>query len=192
MKKCFIKTITIICLVCILMLATLSACNDNSSDKDNSNDEFYYDVASFVISSGGLMNSDSNKIVKQIDSSEQLISFCNETKLPINDKNDWDYERDYYKKLRSYDKKFFKNKSLIIVFISKGYPYGLEFSNFRTENDTMTVNILNHYDPYRKGVSYPCMEEGYLFLIEFNKNSIKDVNQIEVKEYNYIAKENLL
>lgn len=184
MKKKFTIIISVICLVCILMLATLSACSDNSSD------EVFYNATSFgdynQVSAGIKMQSNSPETIV---SYKQLEKFCREANMQINDESDWVYASAVYKKFRSYDNNFFKNKVLIVLYIWKPYPQGLDFGNLKIKDDVMTINILNNHDPYSNS-SHDDIEARYLFLIEINKNSIKDVKQIKVKEYNYLTKEN--
>ena len=169
MTKKFIIICSIICLVCILMLATLSACNN----------DVVYEATSFVTSDYDIM--DSTQLAKRIDSSEQLATFCNDAKMPINDKDGWHYDSDLFAKLRSYNKSFFKNKSLIIVFRGYGHPQNIELVNMEKQGDTLNVNIHNVRGMSGGDASFPTVE-GHFFLIEVKKSSIRGVKQIEVKE----------
>ena len=177
MKKNFIRIFCVISLVCILMLSTLSACSNNSDDR------LVYEVASF--------NSFSSQISKinaaepqKIVTYEQLTAFCSEAEMPINDKNSWNNVPDIYKKISSYNKKFFKSKSLIIVSIEKGHPQGLEIANLKIDDDALIINVLNEENPYDMSASYPSVMDYHLFLIEINKKPISNINRFVVKEYN--------
>ena len=169
MKKNFIKTITIICLLCILLLATLSACSDDSN----------YDVASFVTYSGDLMKK--TQLTQRIDSLDQLNAFCSDADMPIHDKIVWNNTSAMYEKLRSYKKWFFTSKSLIIVFRGYGTPQNVEFANLEIKDDTLTVNLYRYIFLNISGAT-PAVEDGHLFLIEIKKKSIKGVNQIVANE----------
>ena len=86
--------------------------------------------------------------------------------------------------IREYNKGFFRNKALIIVYIEKPNPFGLKFGNLTVKDDRLIVNILSEYNPYDNSVHYPDATEDYVYLIEINKSLIGDRNQIIVKEYN--------
>ena len=164
-----------ICLVSILTLATFSAC------KDDTNGDFFYDVISFEDFLGRIY--DDPYFAERVDNLEQLTSLCEKAKMSINDKNDWHYDSEVYKKFRSYDSKFFKNKSLIVVSIIQGNPHSLEFAKLTIYNDVLTISLLSNYNPYETGGDYLDESDPRLFLIEISKDSIKDVNQIKVITY---------
>ena len=174
MKKNFIKTISMICLVCILTFATLSACKDDTDDD-------FFDVICFKDSLGKIY--EEPYFAERVDNLEELTSLCKKAGMSINDKSDWHYDSEVYKKFRSYDSKFFKNKSLIVVSIHQGNPHSLEFAKLTIYNDVLTISLLSNYNPYETGVAYPDEVDPRLFLIEISKDSIKDVNQIKVITY---------
>ena len=178
MSKKNLKIIGLVCLACILMIATLSACSNDSGDG------LLYNVTSFQTHSADIINITDEP--QTIVTYEQFAAFCSEAEMPINDKSGWNYDSDIYKKFRSYDKKFFKNKSLIVLLIAKSHPQDLQFGNLNIKDDTLIINILNEFNPYESGYDYPAVMDYHLFLIEINKNSISNVNQIVVKEYNHL------
>ncbi len=174
MNKKFLKISGLVCLICILMLAPLSACS-----KDNDNGGFYYDVESYIQTI-----SNSSDFAQRIDSYSEFTKLCDEKGVSIYDEKDWSYDSELYKKLREYNKRFFRSKALIIVYIEKPHPFGLKFGNLTVKDDRLIVNILSEYNPYDNSVHYPDATEDYVYLIEINKSLIGDRNQIIVKEYN--------
>ncbi len=174
MKKNFIKIVCTVCLLCAIIVAPLSACN-----KDNDNGGFYYDVESFIQTM-----SNSSDFAQRIDSYSEFTKLCDEKGVSIYDEKDWSYDNELYKKLREYNKGFFRSKALIIVYIEKSYPFGLKFGNLTVKDDRLIVNILSEYNPYDNSVYYPDETEDYVYLIEINKSLIGDRSQIIVKEYN--------
>ncbi len=174
MNKKFLKISGLVCLICILMISTLSACSN-----DNDNGGFYYDVESYIQT---IRNS--SDFAQRIDSYSEFTKLCDEKGVSIYDEKDWNYDSELYKKLREYNKGFFRSKALIIVYIEKPHPFGLKFGNLTVKDDRLIVNILSEYNPYDNSVHYPDATEDYVYLIEINKSLIGDRNQIIVKEYN--------
>ena len=150
------------------MLATLSACKD----------DIKYNVTHFDNCLLELANDED--IARRIDSLDQLTEFCIEKGIPINDKDYTNYDSEICEKLRSYDKKFFKSKSLIIAVAGDGYPQNLELESLEIRDGLLVLNIsivinfnLNEY---------PNTGDWQLYLIEIKKKSIKDVGKIVVKQ----------
>ena len=184
MKNSLIKLFCVISLVCILTCATLSACRDNSCDG------FSYDAFSCNHIDSDVFSRIYKSEPQLIIDYEQLTSLFIKAKISPNDKNDWNYLSSVYEKFRSYDKKFFNNRWLIMVTVSKPFLQSLKFGNLEFKDDTLTVNLINDYDPYDYSGGHFDMIDDYLFLIEINKKSAGNINQIKVKEYNYLTSVN--
>lgn len=179
MRRQVIKSISIFMICIFVLFATFSACSNDPYSR------FDYNVTSFDHIESDVFKANTD-IPQRIDSVEQLKEFCNDTGMPINDKSNRNYDSDIYIKLRSYNNRYFKSNSLIIVFIGKPHRQELEFANLKIIDDTLIINILNEYDPYDEGVEYPTVADDHLMLIEINKNLISKVKQIIIKEYNHL------
>ena len=163
------------------MIAALSACRGNSGGR------LSYEVTYFDYNEVPNISVRSD-VPERIDSLEQLTAFCSEAEIRINDKDSLDYDGTLYKKLRSYDKEFFKNKSLILLSKAHGAGYwNYEFGNLKIKDDNLIISILNNNcESDYEGYDMPDVYTQYLWIIEINKDSIKDVNQITVQNYGII------
>ncbi len=182
MKRSFTKSSIVVCILCVLTFTMLCACNKNSDD-NLSYDVTYFDNNK---SDGISFHSD---FVEKIVEFNQLIEFCNNKKMSINDKNDFDYDCDLYKQFRSYDKKFFRTKSLLVVgkHMSEGF-WDFEFGNLKIKDNSLIINILcNDEEPDYEHEQLPCEETQYIWVIEVNKKSIENISQLVVQEYRIIV-----
>ena len=178
MKK-LMKSISVCAICLIVLLVAFSACSGNS---DGSLD---YQIIEFHHIGAGIMKMISD-VPQRVDTFEGLTAFFDDAEMPINDKDNINYDTDIYRKFRSYDKKYFKDNSLIIVFISKPHLQNLEVANLKIKDDTFILNVINDYDPYDSSVEYPAVADDHLTLIEINKHCIANVKTIVTSAYNHL------
>lgn len=182
MKRRHVKIFSIVFVLCVFISLFMI-----SVYKDNSSKEFYYNVTYFNYNKVPNVSMSSD-VPEKIDSLEQLTEFCLEAKIAIDDKESWDYDSDFYKKFRSYDKKFFKNKSLIVICKTHGAGFwNYEFGNLKIEDDNLIIGIHNiSYELDDGSYDMPAIYTQYLWVIEINKDLINDINQITIQNYGKI------
>lgn len=113
-----------------------------------------------------------------INSVDDIDTLCNETSSPIFENNQKKINGQIIEKLKIYDKEFFETKSLAIIFrLQNGGDYYVK--DFEIIEESMTVTVIRETP---KGVVYPSVVETYLYLLEFDKEKVVDVTQINVDQ----------
>ncbi|MDE6604606.1 MAG: hypothetical protein K2K85_01110 [Clostridia bacterium] len=176
MKRYNIFFISII-LICLLTVSALfCACSDKDNESDNTPEkdfEFkYYEFGARLVNYA--------TIIKSVD---DLSAFFNDESSPIYRKED-KYADIYNQKtlelFQDYDKKFFQNKSLVIIFRVRTC-LGLEsdIKDYEIIDNSLNVTITiireSNYD-------YATAMTMHMCLLEFDKQKLSSVTQINVKE----------
>ena len=176
MKKFKMLFIAIL-LISVLTLSTmLCACDKDNGDTNTNDFELkFYDTKGYGYSIGNYAT-----IIK---SAKELTDFCNRDTSPIFKKEDEFTVKDNEKIIElfnEYDEDFFKNKSLVAIFRTRGC-WGLksEIKDYQIKDNSMnvTVSVIS-----KRNVGYPTAITMHIFLLEFDKSKVSNVNQVIVEE----------
>ena len=181
MKKSKMLFISIL-LISVLTLSTmLCACNKDNDDTNVNDFELkFYDTRGYGYSIGNYAT-----IIK---SAKELKNFCNEDTSPIFQKGD-KYTAEENGKIielfNEYDKKFFKNKSLVAIFrIRSCWGLHNEIKDYQIIDNCMnvTISVISERD-----ANYAAAITMHVFILEFDKSKVSGVNQITVDEIQEIV-----
>ena len=172
MKRNNLFFISII-LICLLTVSALfCACNDSDQTLEKDFEFKYYEHGAKLVNYA--------TIIKSVD---DLSAFFNDESSPIYIKED-EYNEIYYQKtlelFQDYDEQFFKNKSLVIIFRVRTC-LGLEsdIKDYEISDDSLNVTISIIIES-NKG--YADAMTMHMCLLEFDKEKLSNVTQINVEE----------
>ena len=113
-----------------------------------------------------------------INSVEEILTLCDEDNSPIFYKNDHSNDR-AIEKLKEYDEEFFKNKALVVFFRHRndGSHY---VKDFEIIDESLNITIVRETE---KNAVYPTIVPPFwIYILEFDKEKVKGVTQINVEE----------
>jgi len=114
-------------------------------------------------------------LTEKTDSLEDLIKLCDEKEYSFFNENDDNYDHELSQKVREYNDTFFQRNSLIMVFYYENTgDYPTKIDSLNIEDNVITVKIAK---PGLEAVN--CIASWYVYLIEVNKEDIKDVDKVE-------------
>lgn len=190
MKKFKMLFVAII-LISVLALSTmLCACDKDNGDIPDDTTQLKpivgqeYDNVSVSIYSDGSLTLKSVDYSAIINSVEELNSLCDKDASPIFDK-ETKYSDGQNQKiinvLKTNDQQFFKKKSLVVLFRTKGssgYLYDFNDYNIDGEELDITLSMMAPKEP----VDYPCDMATFIYVFKFEKSELKGATQVNVQE----------
>ncbi|MDE6275394.1 MAG: hypothetical protein K2M75_02520 [Clostridia bacterium] len=188
MKKFKILFIAVLLIGVLAASTVLCACDGNTPEDskyviDPFVEQQYDDLKVNIYNDGGL-HLKSNNYSAMIKSVKELSAFCNEDNSPIFEKRDEMFvnqNEGIINVLKKYNKEFFKNKSLIVLFRTKGSSgYFYNFKDYSV-NDAQLDITLSMKLP-KEPCSYPADMMVFIYVLEFDKAKVSSVLQINVKE----------
>ncbi len=116
-----------------------------------------------------------------IKSVEDITYICDEDTSPIFKKNSYEQNKKIITTLKEYDEEFFEEKSLIVLFrfrSSSGYFFYVK--DFEIIDNSFNITLAR--DLPKESVMYPLLVVTSVYLLEFPKEQVNDVTQINVQE----------
>ncbi|MDE6474719.1 MAG: hypothetical protein K2L70_06435 [Clostridia bacterium] len=174
MKNSKIFLVVIMLVVALTLPTVLCACNDSglpSEDKNAKDFEFrYYEFGARLVNYA--------TIIKSV---KDLSAFYEDTSSPIYKENEYDVNNKKTLEIfQDYDKQFFKNKSLVIIFrVRTCLGLDSDIKNYEIIDNTLnvTVSVIAEKDK-----DYATAMTMHLCLLEFDKEKLSNVTQINVEE----------
>ncbi|MDE7071441.1 MAG: hypothetical protein K2O86_05665 [Clostridia bacterium] len=118
----------------------------------------------------------------KLTSVEDVTTICDDTTSSIfENSSKYSNNKGIIKKLKEYDEEFFEEKSLIVLFrfrSSSGYFFYVK--DFEIIDNSFNITLAR--DLPKESVMYPCDVITCVYFLEFDKEKIKDVTQINVQE----------
>ena len=119
-----------------------------------------------------------SSIAKLIKSQEELLNLCSTYNSPAFDQNSNKYDYEVNKFLRSFDKEYFGDKSLIISF-GTGRSGGIlgEVKNILIENDCLIVN----YSRSDGDATIQIVENiPWILIIEIDNKNLENIEEVKL------------
>ncbi|MDE7190970.1 MAG: hypothetical protein K2O35_00625 [Clostridia bacterium] len=174
MRSSKIFLVTIILIVAMTLSVALCSCNDSESplvDKSSKDFEFkYYEYGASLI--------DYATIIKSV---EDLSAFYEDTSSPIYGENESDiFNERILEIFQDYDEQFFNNKSLVIISrVRTCLGLDSDIKSYEIIDNTLNVTV-SVIVVGNKG--YATAMTMHLCLLEFDKEKLSNVTQINVEE----------
>ncbi len=157
-----------------ILITSLFLCSCHDDDEPNNQDWIkIHDYTRFSLKY-------SNYSTK-INSAEDITTLCDEDTSPIFKKDGYNRNIDIITTLNEYDEEFFMDKSLIVIFrLRNGFPYYVK--DFEIIDESFNITLAR--DLPKEPVVYPdvVITSMCVYILEFDKEKIKDVTQINVQE----------
>ncbi len=169
-----LKTFLITILLMSILITSLFLCSCHDDDEPNNQD--WIKIHNYYIFSLKCSNYST-----KINSVEDITTLCDEDSSPIFNKDGYDQNKQIIDTLKDYDEEFFINKSLIVLFRHKGSAgYSYYVKDFEINEESLNITLAR--DLPKEPVGYPLLVVTSVYLLEFPKEQVKDVTQINVQE----------
>ena len=172
MRKFRILFVSILLMSILISSIFLCSCHDD----DEPNNQDWIKIHNY--SSFSLKYNNYSAILHSV---EDIMSICDKDTSPIFKKSGYDQNKQIIDTLKEYDEEFFIDKSLIVIFrLRDGFPYYVKDFEIIDESFNMTLAR----DLPKEPAVYPDVVIAItcVYILEFDKEKIKDVTQINVQE----------
>lgn len=167
---------------CVILL-TLAVLALQGCGKSGSEPVFEYEIAYAQTFSdteapfdiGYVYSSIRADLAATVDSLSELTGLCQENGLPFYDKSSADFDGDLSRKIREYDEKYFREKSLALIFgFNKNYATA-RIADVKAESGTLKVTFSKPDAMFEVSVPHT-----FVYLIEFGKTQQETIDRIEI------------
>ncbi len=169
-----LKTFLITILLMSILITSLFLCSCHDDDEPNNQDWIKIHTYNYLY----LKQDNCSAIIKSV---EDIMYICDEDTSPIFKKNSYEQNKKIITTLKEYDEEFFEEKSLIVLFrfrSSSGYFFYVK--DFEIIDNSFNITLAR--DLPKESVVYPLLVVTSVYLLEFPKEQVKDVTQINVQE----------
>lgn len=159
-------------------------CNDETEqDNDKNGSHFSYEIAYAESYIGDIpfgteyANLDeAEDYIGKVDSASALRQLSAEKSYPFFDENDSDYSSELAVKIRSYDEEFFKDKSLVLLFIAGKLFDAARIDSVAVNDNAIEVTLTRPDVIYE--VDY---ETTFAYIVEVSKGGTENISEVKVK-----------
>ncbi|MCI8420920.1 MAG: hypothetical protein HFE34_01360 [Clostridia bacterium] len=170
----FLRTFLVTILLISILITSLFLCSCHDNDEPNNQDWIKIHNYNYLY----LKQDNCSAIIKSV---EDITYICDEDTSPIFKKNSYEQNKKIITTLKEYDEEFFEEKSLIVLFrfrSSSGYFFYVK--DFEIIDNSFNITLAR--DLPKESVVYPLLVVTSVYLLEFPKEQVKDVTQINVQE----------